>query len=553
MRRFRFLVPFAVLLSTALGPAVAHADSNYDPNGFRFSSATYSVHENQGQAVITVVRNDASQPGTAYYVGVGIGHDCGGVDCNAMPVNHGEDPADFGATNGAVSFAAGQTSATFTVQIVDHGFATIPKTLQLSIFNASTGQGVANPNKAVLTIINDDPSPARDPNNPLMLPVAPTNGDPLSGARFFVDDQSEAATAARQNPAINVIASQPGTSRYGSFSGKDPGFAVSRYLVRASVQQPGAIPMLATYRIVDGHCGHYTPTLDEVASYHAFITRFAQGIGTHPAVLFLEMDSLITTPCLTKAGLAIRLAELHDAINVLTATCPHLVIYLDAGAADAVPAGPMASMLLRAGISQIEGFFLNSTHFDWTSNEIRFGESISRLTGGKHFVINTGDNGRGPLKPADPVHQGNEVLCNPAGRGLGPKPTGNTGYPNVDAFAWTTNPGESGGACVPGAPGTGAYWPAYALALIRNANFNVDTHVAWNATASRAKAKTKRHRRHRAHHTVRRHTLRRHAVRRHTVRRHTVRRHTVRRHHLAVDKVQTTARRHRRVFYAHMA
>ena len=124
-------------------------------------------------------------------------------------------------------------------------------------------------------------------------------------------------------------------------------------------------------------------------------------------------------------------------------------------------------------MAKIQGFFLNSTHFDWTSKEIRYGERVSRLTGGKHFVVNTGENGQGPLIPPDRVHEGNEVLCNPPGRGLGPKPTTDTGYPNVDAFAWTSNPGESGGACVPGAPPTGTYWPAYALMLVQNADFAV--------------------------------------------------------------------------------
>jgi endoglucanase len=515
MRLFRsLLVPLVAVLGSVLAPAAAQATAGFDPNGFRFSSSTYTVHENQGQAVITVVRNDASQRATAYYVAVGIGHDCGGVQCNAMPPNHGDDPADFGATQGGLQFAAGQTTATFTVPIVDHGYASIPRTLQLAIFNA-WNQGLADPNHAVLTIINDDPSPARDPNNPLMLPVAPTNGDPMSGAKFFVDPDSEPAQAARQFPLINVIASQPGAARFGSFSGPDVGFAVSRFLTRAAVQQPGTVPMLATYRLVDGHCGNYTPPPSAVAAYHDFVTSFAQGIGSHPAVLFLEMDSLITTPCLTRTGLAIRLGELHDAINVLTANCPHLVIYMDAGAGDAIPAGPTASDLLRAGISQIQGFFLNSTHFDWTSNEIRFGEAVSRLTGGKHFVVNTGDNGRGPLVPPDPVHQGNEVLCNPAGRGLGPKPTANTGFPNVDAFAWTTNPGESGGACVPGAPPTGAYWPGYALMLIRNADFNVDDHAA----ASAARAGHRHHKRHR-HHRRRLATNRTHTVHRHHRRHH---------------------------------
>jgi endoglucanase len=173
------------------------------------------------------------------------------------------------------------------------------------------------------------------------------------------------------------------------------------------------------------------------------------------------------------------MAELNDAINVLTTTCPHLVIYLDAGAADALHARNAANLLMRAGVSKIQGFFLNSTHYDWTLKEIRYGEQISRMTGGKHFVVNTGDAGQGPLRPHNIVRQGLEVLCNPVGRGLGPKPTTNTGYPNVDMFAWTSNPGESGGQCsspgfsLAGAPPTGQFWAKYALMLVQHANFQV--------------------------------------------------------------------------------
>jgi endoglucanase len=239
------------------------------------------------------------------------------------------------------------------------------------------------------------------------------------------------------------------------------------------VTQPGTVPMLTTYRIVDGHCGHWADPPADVLSYENFINGFAQGIGSYRAVLFLEQDSLITTGCLSRHGLAVRLAELNYAIDTLRADCPHLVIYLDAGAADAVPYRPMASLLKRAGIAKIQGFFLDATHFDWTSKEINYGEKISRLTGGKHFVVSTGESGRGPLIPKDRVHHGNEVLCNPPGRGLGPTPTTATGYPNVDAFAWLDNPGGSSGACRPGAPPAGHYWPAYALMLVRNADFRV--------------------------------------------------------------------------------
>ena len=313
---------------------------------------------------------------------------------------------------------------------------------------------------------------ARD-SNPLDLPVAPTNGNPLSGARFFVDHEDAVSLAARQYPPLRVISEEPGTARFGAFSGPKVGPVVHDYLVRASRQEPGTVPLLATYRVVDGHCGNWTPSSGDHAAYHAFISSFARGVGRHRAVLFLEMDALITSPCLSAGGLAIRMHELRDAIGVLRAKCPHLVIYLDGGAADALSAAHTARLLRRAGVAQIQGFFLNSTHFDWTSKEIRYGETVSRLTGGKHFVVNTGENGQGPLIPADRVREGNEVLCNPPGRGLGPKPTTDTGYRNVDGFAWTSDPGESGGACVPGAPPVGAFWPAYALMLLRNANFTV--------------------------------------------------------------------------------
>jgi endoglucanase len=149
------------------------------------------------------------------------------------------------------------------------------------------------------------------------------------------------------------------------------------------------------------------------------------------------------------------------------------VVYLDAGAADAVGARKVARLLDGAGVSEIQGFFLNSTHFDWTTKEIRYGQKISRMTGGRHFVINTAENGRGPLVPRNRVRMGNEILCNPPHRGLGPRPTFDTGFPNVDAFAWIAYPGKSGGLCRPGAPPTGFFWPKLALDLVRHAHFGV--------------------------------------------------------------------------------
>jgi endoglucanase len=471
MHRLRRLTILPVaLLCALLVPAAAQADPAQDPSGFHLDSSALYVHENAGQAVITISRSDTSVDAQIRYITLGDGVQCGSAACTAV------DPYDFSSAKGMLDFPVGVGSETFSVPIVDHGVSSVPKTLAVSLFGPSP-IGMASPSKAVLTILNDDPVTPRDPANPLALPAAPTGSDPLAGASFFVDPQSEAAHAATSVPAIGVIARQPGTARFGKFSfGKngvpDIQTAVSRYLTRAAVESPGTVPLLATYRILHGLCGHASDSPADAASYHDFIEGFAQGIGSYRAVLFLEMDSIITMPCLSHHGQAVREHELSDAINILTADCPHLLIYLDSGAADALSARQAARFLRAAGVARIQGFFLNSTHFDWTSREIRYGHQISRMLGGKHFVINTGENGIGPQRPRDIVHQGLEVLCNPRA-GLGPLPTASTGYRNVDMFAWTSNPGESGGQCVAGAPPTGQYWPAYAKALVQNGDFKV--------------------------------------------------------------------------------
>jgi endoglucanase len=437
-------------------PGVAHA-ARFDASGFHFSSNRLYVDENAGDAVITVQRSNTRQAAQVRYITIGL---------------TAQSPFDYRPVKAMLSFGAGQSSASFRVPIVDHGIAGMPLTISLSLFGPSP-IGMGEPRHAVLTILNNDPVTDLNPTDPLDLPNATVRSDPLTGARFYVDPDSEAAKAARRYPRLAVIASQPGAGRFGAFSYPDAKISVAHYLARAAVQEPGTIPMLTTYRLVDGHCGHWADPPSDQLTYHNFMEGFARGVGSYRAVLFLEQDALITAGCLSRHGVAVRMAELRDAINILTADCPHLVIYLDAGAADALPVRTAARLLRRAGVAKIQGFFLDATHFDWTSREIRYGDRISRRIGGKHFVVSTGESGRGPLVPHNRVLHGNEVLCNPPGRGLGPKPTSDTGYRRVDAFAWLDNPGGSSGACVPGAPPGGVYWPQYALALVKNADFAI--------------------------------------------------------------------------------
>jgi endoglucanase len=463
LRRTSLLL--VVLLSSALIPGGARAAS-FDASGFRLASSSPFVHENAGNAIVTIERGDSTGEAQIRYMTL---------------TGSAVRSEDYTPLKAMIDFQPGQASATFQIPIVDHHMPGLPRTIKITLFGPSP-IGLGAPSSATLTILNDDPLLIeQDPHNPLGLAAVPPAGDLLTGASPFVDWASGLSAVQarswryshpRSAGMLDVIAREPEVHRFGNWSGADPGLQVSQYMQRASIQEPGTVPELSTYYLVNGHCGSYSDPAWRQGAYHKWIQGLAQGVGDNRAIVFLEMDSLITVGCLSRHGLQVRVHELHDAIGILSKV-PRLAVYLDAGAADAVPAAQTAGMLRRAGVSRIQGFFVNSTHFDWTSREIRYGEQISRMTGGKHFVVSTSANGRGPLVPASRVRDGNEVLCNPPGRGLGPLPTFTTRLRNVDAFAWIGNPGRSGGQCRPGAPPTGVFWPQEALSLVRNADFRV--------------------------------------------------------------------------------
>jgi hypothetical protein len=108
----------------------------------QFSSASYSVAENGGPAIITVTRTNGSTGAITVNYAT--------VDGTALAGR------DYVMTTGAVSFAAWQTSATFTVPILNDGVAGPSKTLNLSLSNPTSGAQMGSPTNAVLTILNNN-------------------------------------------------------------------------------------------------------------------------------------------------------------------------------------------------------------------------------------------------------------------------------------------------------------------------------------------------------------------------------------------------------------
>ena len=90
----------------------------------------------------------------------------------------------------------------------------------------------------------------------------------------------------------------------------------------------------------------------------------------------------------------------------------------------------MAPKLRAIGVAKVRGFALNATHQDWTNRNAAYGARLSRLVGGKHFVINTSHNGNGPSHRRVWVNRRRKHLwrienewCNPPKAVLGERPT----------------------------------------------------------------------------------------------------------------------------------
>ena len=156
-----------------------------------------------------------------------------------------------------------------------------------------------------------------------------------------------------------------------------------------------------------------------------------------------------------------RFELIRYAVDTLTRN-PAAAVYVDAGHSRWVSADEMANRLKAVGVGRARGFSLNTSNFFTTEEEIGYGEAISGMTGGAHYVIDTGRNGSGPA-PESALS-----WCNPSGRTLGTPPTTATAGAHADAYLWIKRPGESDGSCGRGEPHAGRFVSQYAIDLARH-------------------------------------------------------------------------------------
>lgn len=227
--------------------------------------------------------------------------------------------------------------------------------------------------------------------------------------------------------------------------------SVRRLMQRAAP----TVPSLVLYNIPNRDYGSYSKGgASDDENYIRWVRGFAKGIDRQldPIIIF-EPDGL------TQASdhpdmLAARIELYSICLPMLQlAGCK---LYVDIGHPRWLPAEKAATILNMLDPVIYDGFSINVSNFIPLGECVTYGEKISTLTGGKHFVIDTSRNGA-------ETHNGD--WCNPRDKLLGRNPTLDTGHPLIDAFLWIKVPGESDGYC-DGGPKAGIFWPEYAMMLL---------------------------------------------------------------------------------------
>ena len=286
--------------------------------------------------------------------------------------------------------------------------------------------------------------------------------NPLAGKPFYVDPISAAVRAAKSTPELAAIANTPAAYWLDdAFPAGRASSTVAR--IAGAAQAAGSMPVFTLYAIPHRDCGSFAAGgFASAAGYRQWIDAIAAGLGPMPATFIVEPDALDMADCLSADQRQERFSLMRYAVDTLTAN-PAAVVYVDGGHSRWLPAEEIANRLTQVGVGKARGFSLNTSNFYTTAEEIGYGEAVSALTNGAHYVIDTGRNGAGPA-PESPLN-----WSNPSGRALGTAPTTNTAGAHADAYLWVKRPGESDGSCDRGEPYAGSFVNSYAIELVHNA------------------------------------------------------------------------------------
>ena len=297
------------------------------------------------------------------------------------------------------------------------------------------------------------------------VPFEHAVADPMWTMPFFVDPTTSGAVAAKQasppKPELDLIAATPQAWWVDQQTSVGAAAKAIKSHVAAAAAA-GSMPIVTVYGIPHRDCGGFASGgMSSGSQYREWIGELVKGVHSVPVTVIVEPDALASVDCLSPDQRAERMTLLRVAVEAFAADS-NAVVYIDGGHSRWLSPEELATRLREAGVDKARGFSLNVSNFFSTEEQAAYGERVSALLGGAHYVIDTSRNGLGPA-PDEPMN-----WCNPPGRALGSAPTTRTGYPRADAYLWIKRPGESDGDCGRGDPQSGLFVVDYAVQLVRN-------------------------------------------------------------------------------------
>jgi hypothetical protein len=175
------------------------------------------------------------------------------------------------------------------------------------------------------------------------------------------------------------------------------GAKVRDYITQTQAGDPNVLVQMAVFREFPRNESHKDDPLTaaDQASYRRWIDNAAAGIGSARVAMVLEPD------------LAVGLKGWRPAVRQKLVTyaaqkfgaLPHTAVYLDASDSDWLKIPDAVSLLTRSGIRYLRGFALGATHYSSTAENLAYGKKLVAALAkagvpGRHFVIDTADNGR---------------------------------------------------------------------------------------------------------------------------------------------------------------
>ncbi|HEY0904765.1 MAG TPA: glycoside hydrolase family 6 protein [Marmoricola sp.] len=185
---------------------------------------------------------------------------------------------------------------------------------------------------------------------------------------------------------------------FGSWmSASEAGAKIRDYIATTQDGDPDVLVPMAVFRLwPEGEGAKRKPlTSADLAAYRHWVDTAAAAIGGSRVAMVLEPDLAVA---LTGWRPRVRQRLTAYAASVF-GRLPRTSVYIDASDSDWLTVDRARDMLIRSGIRYVRGFALGATHYSGTAANIRYGRKVVGAlaragVGGRHFVIDTADNGR---------------------------------------------------------------------------------------------------------------------------------------------------------------